>query len=397
MIERWIYVSGLSVLAGIAFINPLFAQSRTTEKCVSFATGQHSVGSTWTERRSGVTYSCYCDRSQGMVCKPAPSFQSPSLPFGKGPGASRQMAAGLMGALFGAVFDFDEVYAPPDTAYQNALKQHQEEMKKQQEIKKQATERWLNLQAEEELKRRREEAQKKRKGEEIFAQAGIGKDLKMETIGAGELRPFSWEPAETFEAAPPGQYDTSGFTEMERLLCAAYFSRKAESAAQGGDFHGSRFYGTQMDNAMRGYPTASECRPPKEISTAADLKKVGELNQKYTQMAIVYREIVPKIERLHEIEVRLEEAAKNREAWDREISALARQIEEIDARRRSADTPEQKALAEDLLIQAMALESDAQKKWQAEVDLEEQLRQEMQGLENDLNAIQEKVRAGGRG
>jgi hypothetical protein len=47
-----------------------------------------------------------------------------------------------------------------------------------------------------------------------------------------------------------------------------------------------------MDNVMQGLPTAIECKPPKELSSiAVDLRKLEELNQKYTQMAILYQEL----------------------------------------------------------------------------------------------------------
>lgn len=307
------------------------------------------------------------------------------------------MAAGLMGALLGAAFNFEDLDAPPDTSYQDALRQQQEELKKQQEIKKQAIERWVNLQAEAEAKRLNEEAERKRKGKNLLAEVRIGgKDLEPEPMGKGKLTPFRWDTPKVLEPAPSGQYQTAKFTETERYLCAAYFSKIAESAANRGDLEGARFYGTQMDNVMQRYPTAIECKPPKEISTTADVKKMGELNQKYTKMAMVYREIMPKIEQLQEIEIKLEEGRKKREDAEQKMLELDKQIEEIKARSQTADTPEQKTQEDDLLAQALALKSEAEKQQQEAVHSEEKMTKEKQGIEEELNAIKDKMQTGGR-
>lgn len=396
--KQFVYFSILFLFAGIVFISPAFSQSFTVEECVSFATGRHSVGSTWTETKGGTKYSCYCDKVKGTVCTPISSGSSSPLPSGKGLSPSRQMAVGILQPFFNSLFDFSDLFAQPDTSYQDALrKQQEEELRKQQEMKKQAIEQWMNLQAEAEAKRLHEEAERKRKGGEILAKTSIGGEgLKMESIGGGKLTPFSWDTPKTFEPALSGQYDTSKFTEMERLLCAAYFSKIAENAANSGDLEGARFYGTQMDNVMQGYTTAIECKPPKDISTTADAKKIGELNQKYTKMATLYKEIMPKIDNLQEIEVKLGEVKKKKDDAEQKILELDKRIEEIKARSQAADTPEKKTQEDDLLAQALALKSDAEKQHQEALESEEKLIKEKQGVEEELNAIKDKMQGGGQ-
>jgi len=394
MVKKIMYFSILSFFVGIVFISPAFSQNFTVEECVSFATGRHRVGSTWTETKGGTKYSCRCDSRQGTVCTPISSGLSPSVPSGR-LSPSQQMAAGIMGEFFRGLFSSDDLFAPPDTSYQDALREQEaKELLKQQEKKKQAIERWLNLQAEAEANRLKEEAERKRKGEEILAKTSIGGGLKMEP--RRKLTPFSWDTPRVLAPAPSGQYDTSKFTEMERLLCAAYFSKMGENAANSGDIEGSRFYGTQMDNVMQGYPTAIECKPPKDISTTADVKKIGELNQKYTKMATVYKEIMPKIEQLQEIEIKLEEGKKKREDAEQKILELDKQIEEIKARSQAADTPEQKTQEDDLLAQALALKSEAEKQHQEALESEEKLIKEKQGIEEELNKMKDKIQAGGQ-
>lgn len=384
------YFGILSIFAGLISTNPAFCGMAC--EGTMYNNVYYKKGHPYYPIKNGVKYRCIACGS----CTPMSSGQSSSVLSGKGLSSSQKMAAGILGPLLGGVFTFDDLYAPPDTSYQDALRQQQEELKKQQEMKQEAVERWLFLQAEAEVKRLNEEAERKRKGENLLAMVAIGGEgLKRDSLDEGPLTPFHWDTPKAFEPAPSGQYKTSEFTEMERLLCSAYFSKMAESAANSGDLEGARFYGTQMGHVIQGYPTATECKPPKEISTTADVKKIGELNQKCTRMATVYKEIMPKIENLQEIEAKLEEGKKKREESEQNILELDKQIEEIKARIQSADAPEQKAREDDRLARAMALKSDAEKQRQEAVQAEVILIREKRDMENGLNAISDRMRAGG--
>jgi hypothetical protein len=398
MNKKWACFSLLSLLGCSMWAGPVSSQSFSVEECVSFSTGRHKIGSVWTESRAGVTYSCRCDAKQGLVCTPASAFQSPSAPFGKGLSPSKQLAAGLMANFFNSIFAdvFSELTAPPDTSYlENLKKQQAAELKKQQEMKKEALERWLNLQAEEEARRRSEETAKKKAGEKILAETGIGGGgLKMEPIGGGKLTPFSWDAPRNLNPAPSGRFETSKFTEMKRLLCGAYFSKMAEQTANSGDLENARFYGSQMDNVMQGQPTAVECKPPEDLTTGTDLKKAGDLNQRYTRIATLFKEITPKIEKLQELEIKLEGVVKTKQESEQKVKELDRQIEEIKAESQPTDSPEKKAQDDDLLTQAESLKSEAEKQYQEAVDSEENLTKEKQSIEDELKAMKDKMQEG---
>ncbi|MCL5236855.1 MAG: hypothetical protein M1353_03280 [Nitrospirae bacterium] len=389
--KKLIYFCGLFLFIGIVFINPAFSGMEcegTQYNGVFYKKG----GPPYYPIKNGVTYECEPCGS----CTPKSSGSTPFVPSGR-LSPSQQMAVGILQPFFNSLFDFSDLFAPPDTSRQDALREQEaKELLKQQEMKKQAIEQWLNLQAEAEANRLKEEAERKRKGEAILAQSSIGGgELKMESIGGGKLTPFSWDTPMTLEPAPSWQYKTEKFTEMERLLCSAYFSKMAENAANSGDLEGARFYGSQMDNVMQGFPTAIECKPPKDLSSTADMKKLGELNQKYTKMATIYKEIMLKIDNLQEIEVKLDEVKKKKEDAEQKITELDKQINGIKARSQTADTPEKKAQEDDLLAQAMALKSDAEKQQQEAVQSEEKLTKEKQNIEDELNSIKDKMQAGG--
>ncbi|MGC8809349.1 MAG: hypothetical protein ACP5Q3_03765, partial [bacterium] len=131
---------------------------------------------------------------------------------------------------------------------------------------------------------------------------------------------------------------------MEKLLCSAYFSKMAENVAKSGDLEGTHFYGNQMDGVIQGLPTAIECKVPQELASTIDLKKAAKLNRKLTQEAKFYREAMPKIEKLREVETKLEEF-------------------------------------NDLLAQAQALKEEAAKQQQEAIESEEKLLKEKQNIE----------------
>jgi len=397
MNKKIIYFVVFFLLAGILFINSAFSDN-IGMKCegTQYNGVYYKSGRPYYPVKNGVKYRCIACGS----CTPISGPQSSSIPYGGGTKQQMQMQMfqRMFQPLFNSLFDFSGPSAPPDTSYQDALrKQQEEELIRQQEEKKQALERWMNLQAEAELKRLQEEEQRTTKGRDILARASITNgDLKMESMGEGKLTRFSWDTPKTFAPVPSGQYDTSKLTGMERLLCAAYFSKMAESAANSGDLERTRFIGFQVDKVMQGFPTEIECKPPKDLSSMADVKKIGELNQKYTKMATLYQEIMPKIEKLQDLETELDEVKKKKEEAEQTIKEIDQRIEDIKVRTNIADTPEKKAQEDDLLSQALLLKSEAENQQQEAVEAEEKLTKEKQNIEDELNTMKAKIQEGGQ-
>lgn len=381
-----------SIGAVIIFINPAFAGMKCDGSQFHTDSGLVYIpgGVVKNVTIKGITYRCVGCGS----CSPISSGPT----YGSGLKPSQQIAVGIFGAMLQGLFSgmFDDLVSPPRPSIQDTLKkQQEEEFRKQQEIKKQALTRWLNLQAEAEANRRKEEAEKKAAGEKILAQTSIGGEgLKLEPIGGGKLTPFAWSSAEAFTAMPSTQYETSKFTEMEKLLCSAYFSKMAESAAKSGDLEGARFYGSQMDGVIQGLPTAIECKAPQELASTIDLKRAAELNKKLTAEAKFYREVMPKIEKLREVETKLEEVIVKKAEAEEKIKELDLKIEEIKARIIPTDPPEKKAEADDLLAQAMALKEEAERQRQEATESEEKVLKEKENIESELADMKDKMLKG---
>ncbi|MGB9863618.1 MAG: hypothetical protein ACPLPQ_07415 [Candidatus Saccharicenans sp.] len=314
---------------------------------------------------------------------------------------SQQMAMGLVETMINSVFAgmFDNLFGSPRSAQQEALIRQQQELQwqREQEEKKAAYNQWLFMQQQAEQKRLEEARKNKQIGEEILAKISLSGEVKKDSLGGGKLAPINWDaPRVQGGSVPPGQYDTSKMSEVERLLCASFFSRMAESAASRGDIEAAMFYGAQMDNVMQGLPISVECQLPKDLAgmTAAP-GKLQEMNQKYARMAVLYQEVMPRVEKLRDIEFKLNDAAKKKEENQQRIQELDLQIEEIKARLNAADTPQKKAEEENLLAQALALRTDAEQQCREVIKTEEQLLKEKEYIEKDLNKIKELIQKGG--
>lgn len=314
---------------------------------------------------------------------------------------SQQVAMGLVETMINSVFAgmFDNLFGSPRSAQQEALIRQQQELQwqREQEEKKAAYNQWLFMQQQAEQKRLEEARKNKQIGEEILAKVSLSGEVKKDSLGGGNLAPINWDaPRVQNTSVPPGQYDTSKMSEIERLLCASFFSRMAENAASRGDIEAAIFYGAQMDNVMQGLPIAAECQLPKDLAgMTADPDKLQEMNQKYARMAVLYQEVMPRVEKLRDIEFKLNDVIKSKEEKQQKIKELDLEIEEILARLNTADTPQKKAEGENLLAQALALKADADQQYQEVIKTEEQLLKEKENIEQDLNKIKELILKGG--
>lgn len=78
-------------------------------------------------------------------------------------------------------------------------------------------------------------------------------------------------------------------------------------------------------------------------------------------MVKLFQQMMPKIEKLHEVDGKLEEVKNKKQESEKKLKDIEKKIEEIKASAQSADTPQKKAEADDLISQALALKSDAER------------------------------------
>ncbi len=188
---------------------------------------------------------------------------------------------------------------------------------------------------------------------------------------------------------------------LEQALCSAYFSRLAEDAVNGrfdrtkfkDGYEAARFYGNQIDNLIQGVPLDEECTPPDEILQSFDKKEVNELNKRYTEVVKVYKMVVPKINELQGIVMKLDETRKKKEEAEQKIKEIDSKIEELKSNNQNISDPQKKAETDDLLAKAMALKQEAETEYQKSLEMENNLTKEKEKLENELNKIKEQFAA----
>lgn len=284
----------------------------------------------------------------------------------RGFSSAQQMGGAIMAELFRNAFDFSFLYDPPDNSNQRYYTPPSQNVP-------------LTREQQEQIQRQIKEREERR--------ARIGEWMKMQEESANKLVPFSVETSKAFEDAPPNRYETSKLAEMEKLLCAASFSNMAEKSASSGNLEGARFYGSQMDNIMQSMPIAIECKPPNEISKTSDMRNLAILNKTFTNMATIYREVTPKIEKLQVIEKNIEKDRKKKKEAENKIIEMDQKINEIKTKNHPINMNQNKINENELIAQAIAIKSEAEKQKQESIESEAKLMKERQSVENELNAI----------
>ena len=259
----------------------------------------------------------------------------------------------MMGSLFASMLQGILAPSQQDTSYQQQqfFKQKMEKQKREA-LKKQSVERWKALKKKEDSRIAKEEAQKKEQGQIALA--------RLESIGGGKLEPFKWEAPE-LETRPigSGTYDTSGYTSWQRLLCAAYFSSKAIDASRGGEVTTAAFLNAQSNKVTDGEMTDVECRLP-ALQSLADIQRQNfKENTRLTKMVKLMPTIQEKVKHLQQIEMKLCEAKKGKKEAEIKLKGVAEKVEMAKVEAESAQTPEEKTEADDLLKQALALQDEA--------------------------------------
>jgi hypothetical protein len=277
---------------------------------------------------------------------------------------------------------FNSLFAPSDDSEQEQLEQ-QEKQKQlvEEKAKKDAMQRWQQLQSDEDLKKKMDEAAQIEQGKNVLS--------KMQTVGSGgKLEPFSvGNPKLDLKPISQNMYPTSGYTQWQRLLCSAYFSNMARQSTKDVD---ARFYADQAQRVMSGEPTYLECKIP-QVSNEKMAKRMEEVKKGYDEMNI-------KIKDLQEIEYKLTETQEKIKDVELKKEKVTVQINELQTRAADAK-PEEKDEMDELLRQAQKLSQDADQELNQTKQSESEYLNKKVQTENELNKlkfqIQGKIQAGG--
>ena len=331
----------------------------------------------------------YSPEDYKIYCKPPgtsgrPSTSSPG--FSPSQQMQLQMFQSVLQPFFNSLFDFSNLFAPPDTSRQDALRRQQEEAlrKQQEEAKKKALEAWNKHLKDAQEQAWREAESRQKAGQDILSQVRIGSGpfgTSMFIIGP---RASERETLSKIDWDNPRPQSTSAIktteTAKEQLLKAAYFSKMAETFLQSGDLEAARFYAGLAFEGDAISPRRINYTPPKELLDAMDSKKAIELNNKLTKMAKFYKLAMPNCETLQTIYTELEEIKAKKEESKKKIEELEKQIKELKAKKQTSET-------DNLLAQALDLKQKAEQEYQDVLENEEKLLKEKQEIENKLKEL----------
>jgi hypothetical protein len=314
-------------------------------------------------------YSCY-------VAPKASPGQSVGVPL---PGLSPQamMMQMIMQPFFNNLLDPDT--SGSDEQQRAEAEKQRAEVEKQRQAadkaKNDALHKWAKAQSDEEIRKQVEQQEKLKRGEKVLSQ--------MQPVGGGKLEPLSFgSPKLEIQPIERAGFQTAQLSEFDKLMCSAFFSNMAKQSGSAVD---AKFYADQAERVMSGQSTYIECRVPKASSEAmaASTKAAKK----------IYEEANLKIQELDKVEVKLAEANEKVAATTSRKDEAATKVKELEARAAEA-VPEQKDEADDLVARAQKELQDAEKEVGEAQKSQKDLSDKKSRIENDLNGMKSKMRAG---
>jgi len=324
-------------------------------------------------------YTCTCPngRHGKPVCRPRSSSGSYAPSARLSP--SQQMAVGIAGALLNNLFSnmFNEMFNPPPSgnSYQEQLRIQQEE-KRQQEMRA-ALDAWRDAQERATQDALKEQQRKKEQGASLISKMDGGL-----TGGGGKLDPMWITQKPELLPLQLGGHPTSRFKLGDRLLCSSYFSTRAIEETRKGNYEGARFFSEQADKVMVKAETDVECKFP-QMPNVPTPKTKGMDPKKFTALMEGFN---TKIKELQNVEADLNKARREKQAAEENLKKIDEKIAELDNQAQSAQNPEEKAQADDLIRQALALKSEAEDQANTAKQNEQELLDKAKNMAKDMDA-----------
>jgi len=323
-------------------------------------------------------YTCTCPngRHGKPVCRPRSSSGSYAPSTRLSP--SQQMAVGIAGALLNNLFSnmFNEMFNPPPTgnSYQEQLRIEQEEKRKQE--MQAALDAWRKAQEEVEQVALREQKNREERGKAL-----VNSMSGNITGGGGKLDPIWITQKPELLPLQLGGHPTSGLTPGNRLICSSYFSTRAIEETRKGNYEGARFFSEQADKVMVKAETDVECKFPYVDPTPKKTKGMDQ--KKFTALMEGFN---TKIKELQSVEADLNKARQEKQAAEENLKKIDEKIAELDNQAQSTQNPEEKAQADDLIRQALALKSEAEDQANTAKQNEQELLDKAKNMAKDMDA-----------
>lgn len=314
------------------------------------------------------------------------SYSSPSGRLSVEQQLQLQMFQSVFAPLFNAIGrSLGELFMP------DSNRSHLQ--RQQEEAKRKAVEAWQKHLEEAERQAKIEIERRKAAGEDILSKVRIGEGpfgsyaIVPRVSGTqASLSSIDWDnPRPT--AISPGASQVTSESAKEQLLRTAYFSKMAEVAMLNGDLEAARFWAEIAFEGSSSSPIAINYNPPKELLDAMDSSKVKELNEKLSMYSSFFRSVIPKIEALQNISVKIKEINTKKEELKNKIKEVEEQIKSLEIKDKKVQAKEEQDKSDDLLAKALSLKQQAEAQLQNVLKEEQKFLQDKDRLEKELSEL----------
>lgn len=344
----------------------------------------------------GMHCTCSC-----ATCHPSCS-QAPSASSGSSASSSSSHTSGLTPGqsaevqVFGSLLDslVDSILSPnkPDTAQiEQKLADEKAKQKMEQDI---ARAEWNAQQNKDAQNHQIEQDQRLQQGDALLS-AMHGEESSTSAVSpGGKLGGFKWDtPAPGAVGASSlstGRYDTSGLKSMQRLLCAADFSKKAQ-AVQDSNPEQARFFNDQAAKVSAGETVDVACTFPPMPAVPEPVLSV-QMQQTEKNIQTVQLDI----KELQGIDTKVQKVQSDKSAAQEKVQQAEASRQQAAADKASAK-PEDAGLMAEIMrrqAEAQAQLDDANQKLKALSDQEQELSQRKDAIHQELQQIQQQNKSG---
>jgi hypothetical protein len=341
----------------------------------------------------GREYVCRCVAdNRPLDCKPRDSSGAAgagSLDV-SGQDLALKAAQSLIAGLVKSIFSTDESAASAE----DALKQRQELLKKQEEERAQALKSWELYQKSEKERALREQQMR---GQELLAQIGGagGQGLDFQSISGAKLGFNQWAAQKPGAPLSRGRYPAPTKA-VEQVRCAAYFSEGARELSGLGRQEDAQLMSLQAQKAMSGDSLDLPCRAARAgvVANSGAASRKAESQAMAAAMSEILNQYNAKIKELLELSRKLGEVRKEKLDVEVGLSEIDVKIADVKSRTAAATKPEEKQQLDDLLNEALALRGESEARLKTAEENESAYLASARQTESAVKELSSKLQAG---
>jgi hypothetical protein len=314
-----------------------------------------------------------------------------STPSSSGLTPGQSATVQIFGSLLDSLVDSILSTKKPDTALiEQKIAEEQAKQKQAQAI---ALAEWQAQQNKAAKNHQLEQEQRLQQGDALLKEMHGGESSTSAVSPGGKLDGFRWDTPSSdktmFTSLSAGRYDTSRLRSVQRLACAADFSKKAQ-AVQDSNPEQARFFNEQADRVTAGEAVEVACSFPPMPAVPEPV-----LSAQMLQTEKNIQTVQLDIKELQGIETKVQKVQSDKSAAQEKLQQAEAARQQAEADKASAK-PEDAALLAEIMrrqAEAQAQLDDANQKLKALSDQEQELSQRKDAIRQELLQIQQQTRS----